>query len=167
MNYYEEIKKILSMKEWKDKKFDSLLTSGIWNSNYGEIKKIWGPANGIYAYGGEIGFLFDKMVFYYFMDEYDVRAKEPKDGSLCYGAGCKLRSCISSMENRMYSFDELREKLGVDIYSFLTDEEDEYGADFVYSHEFSYAGLLFRFYSDSMHIISSNSIVFIKINENV
>ena len=37
---YEEIKKIIEMPEWKDKKFRSLLTSNIWKSNYEEIKKI-------------------------------------------------------------------------------------------------------------------------------
>lgn len=143
---------------------ESLL--GMIGKPYGEIKKIWGTANGIYAYGGEIGFLFDKTVFYYFMDEYDVSANEPKDGSVCYGAGCKLSSCISFMENKVYSFDELREKLGVDVFTFATDDEDEYGADFAYTHEFLYDGLLFRFYSDSTERISSNSIVFIKINES-
>ena len=135
---------------------------GMIGKPYGEIKKVWGPATGIYAYGGEIGFLFDKTVFYYFMDEYDISAKEPKEGSVCYGAGCKLCSCIRSMGNRMYELDELRGRLGVDIYSFLTDEDDENGADYVYTHEFSFDGLNFRFYSDSMHKISSNSIVFIK-----
>lgn len=143
---------------------DTLL--GMIGKPYGEIKKVWGPANGIYAYGGEIGFLFDRMVFYYFMDEYDVKAKEPKEGSVCYGAGCKLSSCVCSMENKIYCFDEIREKLGVDIFSFQTDEEDEYGADFAYTHEFFHDGLLFRFYSDSTERISSNSIIFIKINEN-
>ena len=37
---YEEVKKILEMKEWKDPKFQSLLTSNIWHINYEEIKKI-------------------------------------------------------------------------------------------------------------------------------
>ena len=34
------IKKILEMKEWNDPKFQDLLTSTIWNSNYEDIKKI-------------------------------------------------------------------------------------------------------------------------------
>ena len=37
---YEEIKKILGMKEWEDPKYQGLLTSNIWNSNYEDIKKI-------------------------------------------------------------------------------------------------------------------------------
>ena len=37
---YENIKKILEMDEWKDSKFKGLLTSNIWNSNYKDIKKI-------------------------------------------------------------------------------------------------------------------------------
>ena len=37
---YEDITKILAMKEWKENKFQSLLTSSIWNSNYEDITKI-------------------------------------------------------------------------------------------------------------------------------
>ena len=37
---YEEVKKILEMKEWEEPKFQDLLTPNIWNSNYEEIKKI-------------------------------------------------------------------------------------------------------------------------------
>ena len=37
---YEEVKKILEMKEWEDPKFQSLLTSTIWKSNYEDIKNI-------------------------------------------------------------------------------------------------------------------------------
>ena len=37
---YENVKKILSMKEWNNPKFEKLLTSNIWHSNYEEIKKI-------------------------------------------------------------------------------------------------------------------------------
>ena len=37
---YEDIKKILEMEEWEDPKFQDLLTSNIWNSNYEDIKKI-------------------------------------------------------------------------------------------------------------------------------
>ena len=40
--FYEDVKKILSMKEWEDEKFESLLTPNIWHSNYQEIKKILG-----------------------------------------------------------------------------------------------------------------------------
>lgn len=35
-----EIKTILEMPEWKDKKFQGLLTSTIWNSNSSEVKNI-------------------------------------------------------------------------------------------------------------------------------
>ena len=34
---YEEVKKILEMKEWEEPKFQGLLTSTIWNSNYENI----------------------------------------------------------------------------------------------------------------------------------
>lgn len=37
---YDEVMNILKMPEWKDKKFEGLLTSGIWNSNSTEIKEI-------------------------------------------------------------------------------------------------------------------------------
>ena len=131
---------------------------------YGEIKKVWGPAGGIYAFGGEIGFMFDRLVFYYFMDEYSIAVKEPKNGSVCYGAGCKLSTCIHAMENRKYSFAELTDKLGVDVFTFMTDEDDEIGAGFAYTHEFAYDGLLFRFYSDSRFEIEAGSIVFIKVD---
>ena len=36
---YEDIRKIISMPEWQDIKFQGLLTSTIWNSNYEDIKK--------------------------------------------------------------------------------------------------------------------------------
>ncbi len=128
--------------------------------SYGEIKKVWGAANGIYAYGGEIGFLFDRTVFYYFMDEYDMTVGEPKIGSVCYGAGCKFGTCIRGMEKRMYSFAELEEKMGITINSFETDEDDEIGVGFTYTHEFSCDGLMFRFYSDSFFEVEPGCIVF-------
>lgn len=128
---------------------------------YGEIKKVWGEAEGIYAYGGEIGFLFENTVFYYFMDEYDINAAQPKDGSVCYGASCRLDTCVEFMENRMYSFDELRDKLNVDIQSYSTDEEDEMGVGFEYTHEFTVGNLNFRLYSDSITQVSSGSIIII------
>ena len=37
---YEDIKKIITMPEWEDKKFQGLLTSNIWTSNYEDIRKI-------------------------------------------------------------------------------------------------------------------------------
>ena len=37
---YEEVKKILEMKEWENPKFQGLLTPNIWKSNYEDIKKI-------------------------------------------------------------------------------------------------------------------------------
>ena len=36
---YESIKKTLNMPEWKEEKFQGLLTSSIWNSNYNDVKK--------------------------------------------------------------------------------------------------------------------------------
>ena len=38
-NTPKEIEKILSMPEWKDDKFKNLLTPTIWSSNYNDIKK--------------------------------------------------------------------------------------------------------------------------------
>ena len=37
---YNEVKKILNMREWEDPKFHPLLTSTIWNKNSNEIKNI-------------------------------------------------------------------------------------------------------------------------------
>lgn len=37
---YVNVKKILDMPEWEDKKFQSLLTSNIWHSKYADIKNI-------------------------------------------------------------------------------------------------------------------------------
>lgn len=37
---YENIKKIMAMPEWEEEKFQVLLTSTIWSSNYEDIKKI-------------------------------------------------------------------------------------------------------------------------------
>lgn len=37
---YDEVKKILEMPEWNEKRFQGLLTSNIWNSNYETIQKI-------------------------------------------------------------------------------------------------------------------------------
>ena len=37
---YNEVKKILQMPEWKEEKFQGLLTSTIWNSNYEMIQKV-------------------------------------------------------------------------------------------------------------------------------
>ena len=37
---YDDIRNILSMPEWKEEKFQGLLTSNIWRSNYDDIQKI-------------------------------------------------------------------------------------------------------------------------------
>ena len=36
---YQDIKKIITMPEWEEEKFQGLLTSNIWNSNYQDIMK--------------------------------------------------------------------------------------------------------------------------------
>ena len=37
---YNEVKKILQMPEWKEEKFQKLLTSNIWQSNYETVQKV-------------------------------------------------------------------------------------------------------------------------------
>ena len=37
---YNEVKKILQMPEWKEEKFQGLLTSNIWQSNYETVQKV-------------------------------------------------------------------------------------------------------------------------------
>ena len=36
---FDEVYKIISIPEWKEEKFQGLLTSSIWNSNYNDVKK--------------------------------------------------------------------------------------------------------------------------------
>ncbi len=138
---------------------------GMLGKSYGEIKRAWGNADGIYAYGGEIGFLFRKTVLYYFPDEDDEMVCEPKNESVCYGAGCKFETCIEGMEKREYSFSELEEKLGIYINSFETHEDDGIGAEFLYTHQFMYNGVIFRFYSDSLFEVEPGCVVFASLED--